>query len=329
LVSILIPAFNAAPWLGASIESALAQTWPRTEIIVVDDGSTDATAAVARAYASPRVSIVAQPRQGASAARNTALARANGDYIQWLDADDLLGPAKIARQLTADAAGRSQRTLLSCRWGSFFYRPHKARFVPTDLWCDLSPLEWLLHRIGRNLYMPIHSWLISRCLTDAAGQWDTRLSADDDGEYVSRLLLASDGTHFVPGAEAFYRRTSGRNPRTASAGAQDSQFLSNRLHIARIRSLDDGDQVRQACLAFLQRWLVYFYPERDDIVRECERLAADLGGELSPPTLPPKYAWLQRPFGWRVGKFAWDRVPRFGSAVARSWDKMLFALEQR
>ena len=275
------------------------------------------------------MSIIAQPNRGAAAARNTALARAQGDYIQWLDADDLLGPEKIAAQLKIARADGSDRRLLSCRWGSFFHRLHKTRFVPTDLWCDLSPRDWLLRRMGSNLYMPVHSWLVGRRLTDAAGPWDTRLSADDDGEYVSRLLLASDGTHFVPGAEAFYRRTSGRSVRTARRGAQDSQFLSNQLHIARIRSLDDGDEIRQACLAFLQRWLVYFYPERGDIVRECERLAADLGGELSPATLPAKYAWLQRAFGWRVGKFAWDRVPRFRSAVARSWDRMLFALEQR
>ena len=303
LVSILIPAFNAARWLSASVESALAQTWSRTEIIIVDDGSTDATAVVARGYASPRVSIIVQPHQGASAARNSALARAQGDYIQWLDADDLLGPEKIARQLTADPAGQSQRTLLSCRWGSFFYRSHKTRFVPTDLWVDLSPLEWLLRKIGRNLYMPIHSWLISRPLTEAAGPWDARLSVDDDGEYVSRLLLVSEGTHFVPGADALYRRTSGHSLHSiASDRSQDSQFLSIQLHIARIRALEDSETVRRACLEYLQRWLMYFHPERGDIVGECQRLADGLGGELHTPVLPAKYAWLQRAFGWRVAK---------------------------
>src|SRR5262245_21908195 len=101
LVSILIPAFNASRWIADTIQSALAQTWPRTEIIVVDDGSTDDTLAIARGFASQGVSVTTQPNRGASAARNVALARSRGDFIQWLDADDILAPDKIERQMEA------------------------------------------------------------------------------------------------------------------------------------------------------------------------------------------------------------------------------------
>src|SRR5437868_14667996 len=99
LVSILIPAYNAGPWIGDTIRSALDQTWPRKEIIVVDDGSGDQTLQVARQFASKNVSVVTQENQGASAARNRALSLSRGDYIQWLDADDLLSPNKIAKQM--------------------------------------------------------------------------------------------------------------------------------------------------------------------------------------------------------------------------------------
>src|SRR5438270_12906784 len=99
LVSILIPAYNAEPWVGDTIKSALNQTWPRKEIIVVDDGSRDQTLQVVRQFASKDVSVVTQENQGASVARNRAFELCQGDYIQWLDADDLLGPDKIIRQM--------------------------------------------------------------------------------------------------------------------------------------------------------------------------------------------------------------------------------------
>ena len=90
LVSILIPAYNAERWIAETIGSALGQTWPRKEIIVVNDGSTDQTLSVVQKFASKTVSVVTQENKGVCAARNKAYELCQGDYIQWLDADDLL-----------------------------------------------------------------------------------------------------------------------------------------------------------------------------------------------------------------------------------------------
>src|SRR5258708_8154242 len=148
LVSILIPAFNAEDWISDTIKSALDQTWPVKEIIVVDDGSRDQTPAIAQSFASEGVLVVSQPNQGAAAARNKAFSLCNGDYIQWLDADDLLAPDKVAKQVEALDSCPGKRTVLSAAWASFAFRYYKARFVPTALWSDLSPLEWLLRKLG-------------------------------------------------------------------------------------------------------------------------------------------------------------------------------------
>src|SRR4029077_10740399 len=121
LVSILIPAYNAERWIGQTILSALAQTWPRKEIIVIDDGSRDQTLQVARQCASEDVFIVAQENQGAAAARNKALQLRQGEYIQWLDADDLLSPDKIAKQAAAARESADRRQLLSAAWGTLFH----------------------------------------------------------------------------------------------------------------------------------------------------------------------------------------------------------------
>jgi glycosyltransferase involved in cell wall biosynthesis len=134
LVSILIPAFNAEKWIGDTIKSAIGQTWPRKEIIVVDDGSSDRTAEVARQFSSTDVLVETQQNQGAAAARNRALSLSQGDYIQWLDADDLLSPDKVAQQIETATHSGSRRTLFSSKWGYFAYRTDRARFSPTSLW---------------------------------------------------------------------------------------------------------------------------------------------------------------------------------------------------
>src|SRR5213080_5558798 len=131
LVSILITAYNAEKTIGYTLESALRQTWQRKEIIVVDDGSTDRTAEVVRQFKD--VKLVSTENQGLSGAQNNAFPLSQGDYIQYLDADDLLGPDKIERQLAALRECDSRRILLSSPWALFYFRIRHARFVRNSL----------------------------------------------------------------------------------------------------------------------------------------------------------------------------------------------------
>ncbi|OJZ17455.1 MAG: glycosyl transferase [Thiobacillus sp. 65-29] len=91
--SVVIPAFNAAATLAHAIESVRAQSWPAHEIIVVDDGSTDATAEVARRFADVR--LIRQANSGVSVARNAGAAAASGDWLAFLDADDSFAPDRL------------------------------------------------------------------------------------------------------------------------------------------------------------------------------------------------------------------------------------------
>jgi glycosyltransferase involved in cell wall biosynthesis len=330
LVSILIPAFNAQEWIAETIGSAIAQTWERKEIIIVDDGSTDQTFAIARRFASKNILVVTQENQGAAAARNHAFSLCQGNYIQWLDADDLLSANKIAKQMAFLERCQGGRTLLSSQWGYFLYRTDQAKFSPTSLWCDLSPVEWLLRKMGQHLFMQTATWLVCRELTEAAGPWDTRLSNDDDGEYFCRVILASDCIRFVPDATVFYRET----PLSLSYighsdKKKDSLFLSMQLHVKYIQSLEDSDRVRAACLAYLQSWLFHFYPERADIVEELEKLARRLGGRLEAPRLRWKYAWIKPLFGWGAAKRAQLLLPQLKGSLVGSWAKLMYDLGSR
>src|SRR5271165_4703155 len=329
LVSILIPAYNAAEFVADAIRSAIAQTWERKEIIVVDDGSRDGTAEVARRFASRDIVFVSKENEGASAARNHALQLSQGDYIQWLDADDLLAPDKIERQLAALREGDSGRILLSSPWAAFYYRTQRASFAHSALWQDLTPVDWLLAKMGNNLYTQPATWLTRRELAEAAGAWDTRLSFDDDGEYFCRVLLACEGTRFVPEAKVFYR-FAGPN-RVSYIGASDEKkeamLLSMKLHVHHLKSLEESERVRRACLTYLQTWYGIFYPERPDLVAELEALAAQLHGRLEEPRLRWKYAWMRPMFGWKAAKWSQRELPQLKASCMGSWDKAMCRLE--
>ena len=329
LVSIIVPAYNAERWIAEAIQSAVAQTWPRREIIIVNDGSTDRTAEVARRFASKEVAVLTIPNNGAAAARNHGFQLSQGDYIQWLDADDLLTPDKIERQLEAGREVASKRILLSSSWSPFYYRTRSIRFVHTALCQNLSPVEWLLRKMGENLHMQTATWLTIRELAEAAGPWDTRLLSDDDGEYFCRVLLASGGTRFVPETGVFYRVTaSNRLSRIgASDSKKDAMLVSMKLHIQYLRSLEESERVRLACLAYMQNWYDNFYPERSDLVAELQALAAQLQGRLETPRLRWKYAWLKPVFGWRAAKWAQNALPQFKSSCLMLCDRTIFRAE--
>ncbi|HEX6163426.1 MAG TPA: glycosyltransferase [Vicinamibacterales bacterium] len=113
LVSVIIPAHNAGSFLYETISSALAQTWPHVEVIVVNDGSTDATAAVAASFGD-RIRVINQPQSGVAVARNRGAAVARGAWLAFLDADDLWLPHKLATQMAA--AGDSAHFIYSDRF---------------------------------------------------------------------------------------------------------------------------------------------------------------------------------------------------------------------
>lgn len=329
LVSILIPAYNAENLIAQTLQSAVAQTWERKEIIVVDDGSKDKTVEVAQRFAANNVQIVKTANQGQSAAVNHAYSLCQGDYIQELDADDVLALDKIERQMLALRETDSKRTLLSSPWAYFYHRTSQAQFVRNALWEDLTPVEWLIRKLGLNLHMQNATYLVSRELADAAGPWDTTLNFDQDGDYFCRVLMASEGTRFVPEARVFYR-ASGSN-RISFIGnsnrKKESLLRSMKVHVGSLRSLEESDRVRAACLTYLQTWYENFYPDQLDMMKELQALAVDLGGELKEPALRWKYAWMKPIFGWNAAKRAQSILPEWKGDLLKRWDKTMFNWE--
>jgi hypothetical protein len=173
------------------------------------------------------------------------------------------------------------------------------------------------------------TWLVSRELTDAAGPWNTQLWRDNDGEYFCRVVLASNSIRFTPEAKSYYRKSGSTSISFIgrSAKKQDSLFLSLKLHAGYLRSLEDSERTRKACVSYLQTWFHNFYPERADLISQLQQLAELLGGKLEAPRLSWKYAWIQKGFGWTAAKQAQLAARTYKENLLRSWDKTMFQLE--
>lgn len=226
--------------------------------------------------------MVTQPNAGACRARNNTFKLAQGDYIQWLDADDLLDPDKISVQLRSTDEGRDSRTLLTCAWSTFYYRSCKARFIPDSLWADLGPTDWIVTKFRDNVWMNPTVWLVSRRLTELAGPWDGRLnlSGDDDGEYSCKVVAASENVKFISDPRCYYRvgNVGSLNWNMCKSDKSlESLLLSLSLSIQHLRSLDNSERTRIACLKHLETWFPLFYPEKQDLPARMQGLASDVG----------------------------------------------------
>ncbi len=325
LVSILIPAYNAEKWIADTVKSALTQTWPKKEIIIVDDGSSDDTFQIARGFESSSVKAITKENRGASAARNKALELAQGDYIQWLDADDLLAPDKISQQFKEVGGCPNPMILYSAPCGTFYFDYRRAKFTPNPLCRDLTPVDWAISKFMNNAWMSIAGWLVSRKLADLSGPWDERLSVNDDGEYISRVVARSQEVRFVPEAKCYYRIGNANSLNSQSSNkALESLFLSLSLSINHLRSMEDSERTKRAGLVYLQTWFPVFYPEKYDLIRKINCLAEELGGGLMPPALGLKYSLAEKIFGYKAAKNFMLKARGAKLAAVRNWEKFSF-----
>ena len=310
LVSILIPVYNAEPWLAQTLESALGQTWGNLEIIVVDDGSRDGSLALARKYAGTRLQVLAQPNGGAAAARNHALQQAQGDFIQYLDADDLLSPEKISTQIKVLESAPPEY-LGICGTVHFHDGCPPEAGIKSDEWPMIDaddPVEWLIALYGGNdgrggMVHP-GAWLTPRSVAAKAGPWDETPSPDDDGEYFSRNVLASHGLRRAPGVYSFYRKhISGAN----LSGARSRQLLLGAMHSLDRKAeqllarTDDARARRGLAHCYVER-AVSAYPFCPEASRHGLACARQLDPACTIPNLGGRSELIRRFFGWKAAR---------------------------
>lgn len=187
LVSVIMPAFNVEPYVGEAIQSVLRQTFTDLEVVVVDDGSTDGTAAIvsALAAADPRVRLVQQANRGLAGARNTAMRMARGEMFALLDSDDLWEPEFVAAQLAILQDRRDVDIVTGNGWMLGGARHGElARPCP-----DPRPAPDLAAILGDERAVFIMS-IFRRRVYEVVGCFDESMRTNEDYDYWIRAAIA-------------------------------------------------------------------------------------------------------------------------------------------
>lgn len=200
-VSIVIPAHNAGAWIAACVESCLAQRQPPVEIIVVDDHSTDDTVARLAPYRTQGVTLLTAPTRGGNAARNQGARVARGEWIQFLDADDYLEPAKVGQQLDEAGDLSNVDVLYSPIWTETWRngRAVDRTATPLDVDTDVFTqwITWQLPQTGGGL------WRRDALL--AIGGWKENQPCCQEHELYLRALREGLTFRYCPSRHAVYR----------------------------------------------------------------------------------------------------------------------------
>lgn len=305
LVSILIPLYNCENYISETIESALGQTYRRKEIIIVDDGSTDAGPTLARSYAKHGVTVISQKNQGQSAAYNTALAASQGQYIQYLDADDILHPGKIAAQIKR-LASEPIRTMASGPWGRFTTSPEESPMITEPVWSDLDPIDWLVTSWNGGGMMHVAGWLIPRDVVEAAGPWVPafRYAPNIDGDFFTKALLSSTGCVFCADAPSYYRKVPGSQSSRIDRVSMESALAVLRSMGEALLLTENSVRTRLAYANNLQRFVYQIFPTHMDMVKDVELQIKNLGGSSITPSFGRATQMASRFVGWKLARKA-------------------------
>ena len=213
LISCIVPVFNGERYLSEALDSIFAQTYRPLEIIVVDDGSTDATASVMASFGE-RIRTLRQPNQGPAGARNLGVRAAAGEFVAFLDADDLWRPEKLARQMARFEACPELQYCVT----------HAQNFWAPELKTEAE--NYRDHRISRSLPGYVTQTLAARrALFDAIGLFDAALEHADSTEWFLRAAEAGAAMELLPDILT-YRRLHRENRSRLLARRSRDEFLN-------------------------------------------------------------------------------------------------------
>ncbi len=202
LVSVIIPCFNAEMWLREAIDSCLQQTYPKIEIVVVDDGSTDNSLEIIKSYGDKLIWESGSNR-GGNYARNRGFALSSGEYIQYLDADDYILPEKIEREVRF-----LEETGADVVYGDWRYKRHLpdgTSFLEDIRVCGPKE-DFLESLLADDRWIPPVGLLFTRAAVASSGGWDESLKVGQDRDFS--ISVAMNGAKFVyqPGCYSIYRK---------------------------------------------------------------------------------------------------------------------------
>ena len=312
-VSIVVPCRNAASWLGETLASALDQDGPPLELIVVDDGSDDGSPAIAAA-AGPRVRLIRQPPRGVSAARNAGTAAATGEFVLYLDADDVLEPGTLALRVSAlETTGADVALTAWVRWKAGVDRVFRAGTIERASLSARPEIDLLT-----DAWWPPGAVLYRRAIVDRIGGWREDLPIIQDARFLLDGALAGAEFVQIPDVGLRYREhdqsLSRRDPLGFAAdcyrSAADLEWQWRRAGVL------DTERARALVRVYAHVARATFTRDRR-LFDEAYRHALGLDPDFEPAG-PPALRLLSSVIGYRPAEHvaAWWRASRrFGAST--------------
>ena len=309
-VSIILPVYNAAAFLKNCIESLIQQTHPNIEIIIVDDESTDNSLEIAKQFESENLHVFQQANSGAAIARNTGIAHATGDYIQFMDVDDFLSRDKIEKQVVALQKNPGKSAV--CNYINFSEENDLSLLKPADqssfIYSTDDPADFLINLWGGNgqsNFIQTNSWLVPRSVIEISGGWREYRCPDDDGEFFARVLLASEGIVHVPEVYNYYRRTPGENKLSQNSNNHyvENVLLTIGLKYKYLKARTNDERLGNAFAKQYLDFAVHQYPQHKDLSEEAYTKYHQLKTEAGLPVLGGRFIELVKSMlGWKTAR---------------------------
>lgn len=310
LVSVIIPVYNCGGSIHRTMKSVFAQTYQPVEVIIVDDGSTDNSYNLAKQYESLTVKVLQQKNAGAAVARNTGLAASKGEYIQFLDAGDMLDQTKIEAQI--NALQNQPGKVAVCNYKQFTSKEELTNTVYPDqsafIYSSNDPQDFLINLWGGKgplNFIQTNCWLVPKQLIEKAGGWRAYRCPDDDGEFFARVLLRSKGIVHVPGVYNYYHIEPGGNQLSQS---KNRKYLQNNLLTIDLKHqylLQYGPhlQINRAIAAQYFRFAVDLYPAQKILSAIALKRYHSFHETVTVPVLGGRLIeFVKQVFGWKVAR---------------------------
>ncbi|WP_184544988.1 glycosyltransferase family 2 protein [Mucilaginibacter sp. FT3.2] len=279
LVSICIPVYNCESYIDETIESVINQTYKNIEIIVVDDGSTDGTLFTLEKLKTNQISIYYQQNAGAAAARNLAYSKSNGQYIKFLDGDDIINPEMIDSQV--NLAIEHQHCIISAKWGRFYNNDLDTFKLSTeDCWQTLAAYDWICSS-WKNGHSMTQSgmFLLPKQIIENAGLWNEQLTLIDDLDFFTRVILKCKAVVFDQNSTLYYRSGNGGSlSDRKQAEAMQSAFRAISNATTNLLAVRASAEAKLACANTWQHYIYLAYPKHSKLANEAQKRVDELGG---------------------------------------------------
>lgn len=311
LVTVIIPFHNAAMYLRKCIDSVLDQTWPYIEVILINDGSSDDSLAIATSYESDRIKVFSQEKGGAAKARNRGLIESKGAFIQFLDADDFISPDKIKIQVTT--AIQNPEKIMVCSTIHFTDETQlsmlsSSAYEDQFIESEDNPILFLTKLWGgfdnKGSMVQPNAWLVHKAIIDKAGFWNESLTLDDDGEFFSRVILRSKGICKTKGYNYYRKSLTAKNLSSGqSLTAYRSLLDATLVKKKELLSRTDSPDAAYAIYRLLYDVAVLSYPKYPQITDEAIAALPEINRKFEVNVGGGKLAKvISRLIGWKATK---------------------------